>query len=85
MSIWNVDSLMEFIKEQEKRYEQRFAAQEQAVKIAEASAEKWRNQANEWRSAMMDRERTFFSKGMGYVTGALSSISLLLVIMDKIK
>lgn len=85
MSIWNVDSLRELMKEQEKRYEDRFTAQEQAVKVAENSAEKWRDQANEWRASMLDRERAFFSKGMGYVVGALSILALLLTIMDKIK
>lgn len=71
--------------EQEKRYEQRFKAQERAVQVAETAAEKWRNQANEWRAAMLDRERTFFSKGMGYVVGALSVVALLLTILDKLK
>lgn len=71
--------------EQEKRYEQRFDAQEQAVRVAETSAEKWRNQANEWRSAMLDRERTFFSKGMGHVVTILAVASLLITIVDKLK
>lgn len=84
-SIWNVDSLRELMEEQEKRYEQRFAAQEQAVKVAETSAEKWRNQANEWRAAMLDRERNFFSKGMGYVVAALGGISLIITILGKVK
>lgn len=79
------------IGELDKRNEQRFAAQEQAVNtalaaaekavgVAEVNAEKWRMNANEWRAAMNDRERQFFTRGMGYVVGALSVASTLLVI-----
>lgn len=85
MSIWNVDSLRELMAEQEKRHEQRFSAQELAVAIAERAADKWRDQANEWRQAMLDRERNFFSKGMGYVIAAMAFISLLLTILDKMR
>ncbi len=59
------------------------AAAEKAIGIAEANAEKWRTNANEWRAAMNDRERNFLSKGMGYVVGALSAIALVLTIAEK--
>lgn len=36
-----------------------FAASEKAIGKAEINAEKWRENANEWRSAMMDREIKF--------------------------
>ncbi len=79
----------------DKRYDQRFNAQEKAVNsalaaaekavaVAETNAEKWRTNANEWRSAMNDRERNFLSKGMGYVVGALSAIALLLTILQHL-
>ena len=60
------------------------AAAEKAILVAENNAEKWRMNANEWRSAMNDRERQFLSKGMGYVVGALSAIALVLTIADKL-
>jgi hypothetical protein len=58
----------------DRRYEQRFAAQEAAViaalaasekanLLADANAERWRAEANEWRGAMNDRERGFMSRG----------------------
>lgn len=34
---------------------------------------------------LADRERNFFSRGMGYVVTALSSVALIVSIMDKIK
>jgi len=57
----------------ELRNEQRFTAQQQAIKdafvaaekavfVAEANAEKWRGNANEWRGAMSDRERTLMPR-----------------------
>jgi len=67
-----VSHLEEVSNERDKRYEQRFQAQEQALNVAEAAAERWRLNANEWRAAMTDRERNFFSRGMGYVVGAVS-------------
>ena len=38
-------------------------AQEKAIKLAEDNAALWRSQANEWRGAMSDRERTFMARG----------------------
>jgi hypothetical protein len=79
----------------DRRYEDRFNAQEKAVNAAlaaaekavataETNAEKWRMNANEWRAAMNDRERQFLSKGMGLVVGALSTVSLIIVILQQI-
>jgi len=84
------------IEAADRRYEDRFNAQEKAVnaalaaaekavETAEHNAEKWRANANEWRSAMTDRERQFLSKSMGLVVGALSAVSLGLVIFQHIK
>lgn len=82
------------LEERDKRYEQRFIAQEKAVvaalasadkanMLAESNAEKWRTNANEWRSAMTDRERNFLSRGMGYIVGGLSIIALILTIAQR--
>src|SRR5687767_12080608 len=38
------------------------AASEKAVDKAETNAKDWRTQNNEWRSAMMDRERSFLPR-----------------------
>jgi hypothetical protein len=74
---WTVRTAMEHleavIQEADRRYEQRFAAQQDAMRSAlasatlaaekaEANGEKWRASANEWREAMNDRERQFLPR-----------------------
>ena len=44
---------------QEKAVAAALASQQRAVELAEVMAQRWREQANEWRSAMSDRERHF--------------------------
>ena len=44
---------------QEKAVNAALAASEKAVSVAETNAAQWRAGANEWRSAMTDRERNF--------------------------
>lgn len=44
---------------QEKAVNAALAASEKAVSVAETNAEKWRDNANEWRGAMSDREVKF--------------------------
>ena len=71
---WTIDVLKSHVDrlltELDRRYDQRFAAQEQAVDKALASIEKatdkaerdierWRAASNEWRNAMDDRESKF--------------------------
>ena len=48
---------------QEKAVNAALAASEKAVLVAENNAQKWRENANEWRSAMTDREQNFTSRG----------------------
>lgn len=38
------------------------ASAKEAVAVAESNAEKWRDNANEWRGAMTDRERDFLRR-----------------------
>jgi hypothetical protein len=68
-----VRSITMMREETDRRYEQRFLAQEKAVSAAlsaaekaveraEINAEKWRMNANEWRGAMDDRERNYVMK-----------------------
>ena len=44
---------------QEQLAQQRFEAMEQALKLASENLRIWQINANEWRGAMSDRERTF--------------------------
>ncbi len=60
---WTNDTLKSLMDERDIRYSERFEAQQQAIKVSEANAEKWRASANEWRDAMNDRERNFVRKG----------------------
>ena len=64
------DHLVAIIAANDKRYEDKFAGQKEAVKdalaaaekavaVAERNAEQWRAGANEWRGSMQDRETKF--------------------------
>ena len=64
------EHIREMLNEIDKRYEQRFNAQEAATKAAlasaslavdksETNANKWRENANEWRGAMSDKDKLF--------------------------
>lgn len=74
---WSTDTLKDYferlVHDADRRYEQRFVAQEKAVEAAlEASAlatskaeqdnQRWRDAANEWRDAMNDREVRFMPR-----------------------
>jgi glyoxylate carboligase len=70
---WTVDTLKALMDERDLRYGQlsdakekaitaALAAAEKAVSVAELNSEKWRSNANEWRSAMDDREKKFVIK-----------------------
>lgn len=61
------------------------AAAEKAVLIAEGNAEKWRTNANEWRASMLDRERQFLSKSIGYIIGGLTIVTLVLSLMSRVQ
>jgi hypothetical protein len=76
-SAWTPDLLFAYfervISDADRRYEERFVAQEkavvaalaaakEAVATAERNAEKWRQNANEWRGSMDDREKKFVSQ-----------------------
>lgn len=50
------------LAEKDKALNAALASAKEAVSIAEANAEKWRNQANEWRGAMSDREKNFVTR-----------------------
>jgi len=64
--IWNVLSLKEhfekILSEKDKAINIALAAAKEAVGVAQANADKWRDNANEWRGAMTDREKTFMPR-----------------------
>ena len=87
ISGWTVDTLhahiqtiindrdklwLTILDEREKRHEQRFIAAQKAVDVAQADAEKWRDNANEWRAAMNDKDKTYATKE--YVDAKFKSI-----------
>jgi hypothetical protein len=51
------------LEEKDKAINIALAAAKEAVGVAEKNAEKWRDQANEWRGAMSDREKKFITRG----------------------
>ena len=57
---------------------------DRALRIAEANNERWRQNANEWRAAMDDRERTFLPRSLGIVIAVLSIVSLLIALWGKL-
>lgn len=63
---WTIETLKEHFEkvlaERDKAITSALQAAEKAVAVAEANAEKWRNQANEWRGAMTDREKNFITR-----------------------
>lgn len=75
----------EVLTERDLRYEQLHRLSEQAIKVAETNTEKWQDNANEWRSAMNDRERDFLPRNVGYIIGFLTVVSLVLAIFFRLK
>ena len=78
------DHLERLLAEHEKRETLRADAMQRALTIQERTTEQWRANANEWRSAMDDRERNFLSRGMGLVIGLLSIVSLVFTIWSAL-
>lgn len=69
------------LAEKDKAITAALAAAKEAVGVAEKNAEKWRDQANEWRGAMTDREKKFITRGevwiaVTFIAGILLSIYL---------
>jgi hypothetical protein len=81
-SDWSIETLKEYFEkvlaEKDKAINIALAAAKEAVGVAEANSEKWRSNANEWRGAMTDREKTFVSRAEfeSYKTSADKALSL---------
>ena len=90
-SSWTTDTLKAYVErimdESDKRYEQRHSDQKEAVKAAlasseravekaEAISEKWRQNANEWRAAMSDKDKLYLTKDVAksyFIAGIMAA------------
>lgn len=92
---WTLETLKVLMDERDRRYGEVSSAKEKAVEIAlanaeksvlvsERSAEKWRDNANEWRQAMTDRERNFLPRNIGYIIGALAALAALVPFLERL-
>lgn len=70
----------------EKAINAALAASEKAVAVAERNAEKWRDNANEWRQAMNDKDRNFVTKAVlwGYLSGVVGIMVAILGLLIKL-
>jgi hypothetical protein len=79
-----IEANEKFDSERNLRYQEKFEAQEKAVLEAKFNADKWRDNANEWRQTMSDKDRSFVTKNSlwAYFTAAIGigiSIATLVV------
>ncbi len=96
---WTVQTLHAHLKsimdERDKRYEALSTAQKDAVESAlssaqravdkaESIAEKWRQNANEWRSAMGDKDKLYLTKDVarGYFVTGLMAAGVLIAVVE---
>lgn len=83
---------LELARERDRRYEQRFEAQEQAIAVATENERAWRANANEWRATVNDLIQRSEGKethqditmarlliGVGIVVSAIVGIAAILV------
>lgn len=68
------------LEEKDKAINIALAAAKEAVGVAEKNAEKWRDQANEWRGAMNDREKKFITRGEVWM-GAVAVAGLVIAVI----
>ncbi len=101
ISGWTVDTLKAYVErlfdEHDRRYEQRFEAQKKALEDALASAtravdkaediaEKWRSNANEWRAAMSDKDKSYLTKEVarGYFVSGLMAAGVMIALAELV-
>lgn len=79
---WSIGTLKEhfekILAEKDKAINIALAAAKEAVGVAEKNAEKWRDNANEWRGAMVDREAKFMARSefLAYKESAEKALAL---------
>ena len=94
---WTLNTLKQLMDERDVRYAQvseakekavaaALAAAQKAVEVAERNAEKWRDNANEWRQAMDDKDRNFVTKNTlwGYFLGAFGLIIAVIAVLQRV-
>lgn len=72
------------LEEKDKAINIALAAAKEAVTVAEKNAEKWRNQANEWRAAMNDREKNFITRREVWLA-VTAAVGIILTVLQLIK
>lgn len=72
------------LSEKDKALNAALASAKEAVSVAENNAEKWRNQANEWRGAMSDREKNFITRREVWI-GLVAVAGIVLAILQFLK
>lgn len=91
-----LDGFRELMEERNKAYLQLGAEKErsaaailaltkEAGALAERNAEKWRDNANEWRQAMSDKDRNFVTKTAlwGYLIGVAGFVIMVIEVLHK--
>ena len=81
---WTFTTLLRFVidrmDERDRRYEQRFRAQEEAVSKAEHSTEKRLEGMNEFRSQLKDQQATFVTRAELLALGTLIAIVVSIIV-----
>ena len=77
-SKWVERLVLSLMDANDRRYEQRFMAQERALDIERLNNQHWKAEADSWRKRADERERTFLSRGAGYVIAAVAVATLVL-------
>lgn len=93
---WTLETLKALMDERDRRYGEiaqanekatqiALSSAEKAVLVAERNAEKWRDNANEWRQAMNDKDRSFVTKNVlwGYFAAILGLVFAMVAIFQK--
>ena len=55
------------------------------VILAKEVADRWHQDANNWRATMVERERTFWPRSLGLVTAMLSLVALVISLLGQIR
>lgn len=72
----------DLLTERDRRYTELAEEREKRLSAAQEEVRAWRAQANEWRSAMTDREKRFITVGgvMGLIGAAAAVISIIVAL-----
>jgi len=84
---WTTATLKILMDERNLRYELMATSAKEAVTLFRENAEKWREQQNEWRGAMIDKDRNFVTKPAlwGYAVGILGMVLSIIMMLEKFR